>query len=205
MTNARLFCFCGVDGAGKSSIVNELEAHELIPDAVYVRIPKVPDSISEYLRKYFPRKYQDGRDWIKGDFAESVGTSLLYEFLDHYYSTIEPLLEDGGTVICDRYALCFEAYLVGIGYPIDFSELMDSLVVPTEMFYVHVPNDVLLQRYNARGGLQDDENIEVMNRFDMGYRFLLPKRCPNYTFVDNSGGFAETMKFVLDEIQKRLQ
>lgn len=202
MVATRLYCFCGVDGAGKSTLVDELERRNLVPGATFLRRPKLPEKNGAMLRRFFPRRTGDGRDWIEGDFAEAMGIGLAFEFLEHYRKNIEPLFGKESIIVCDRYALCFEAYLLAIDCGVPLSGLFDELLVPTQMFYVHVPEDVLFRRYHSRGGVQDDEEPEVMRRFDRAYRRLLPLRCPESTLVDNAGTFEDTLHTVVEKLRE---
>jgi thymidylate kinase len=201
VSTTRIFAFCGVDGAGKSTIVDTLQRRGRLRDAVYVRRPKPDMGNSALLRRYFRRHFNDGRDWISGPFAEAMGIALAFEFLDHYDRNVTPLLGQHPVIISDRYALCFEAYLWSIRSEAGASALFAGIQPPTHTFYVHVDRLELANRQCQRGGIQDDENPEVMRRFDEAYRELLASSGAPHTFVDNNGRLDDSVA----AIERRLQ
>ena len=202
MNKTRIFAFCGVDGAGKSTLVDTLERRGLVPNAVFVRRPKPELGNSALLRRYFRRQFNDGRDWISGPFAEAIGVALAFEFLDHYDRNVAPLLGAHSVIVSDRYALCFEAYLWSIRSQAGAGALFRSIQPPTHTFYVHVNRTELVNRQCQRGGVQDDENPEVMQRFDDAYRELLASSGLPHSFIDNNGALDDSVAAIERQLRE---
>lgn len=187
----RLIAVCGVDGAGKSSLVDEMERRRMLPDCAYMRRPKTEETNGALVARHAPRRHGDGRDWISGEFAEAMGVALAFDYLEFYDRSVRPLIGVRSFIVCDRYALCFIAYLKSIGSAFPIAAAYDKLWRPDLTVYVSVPLDVLHERHARRGGRADDEHPEVSVNFDKAYRELLPLYAPEHVVLDNGGTLEE--------------
>jgi thymidylate kinase len=109
----RLIAFCGIDGAGKSSLIRRLADEEAIAGAVYLRNRR--RTTMNVVIEYGPCDEEGRRDWAQGPFAENVAAAAAIDFLHHYDREIAPRLAGGNLLVCDRYALCCEAFLRAAG------------------------------------------------------------------------------------------
>ena len=193
---------CGLDGAGKSTCVRTIEEERLIAGAVCVR--KQNRRAAELVERYHRRSVDRSADYVVGEFAYALGLASSLDFLEHYNANIEPLLGRADVIICDRYFLCYHAYLVATGFPVDVSCLFHNVRTLDLAVYLDVSVDVALQRCGGRGGLSEHETPEVMKRFAAAYGALLPNcGCPVVT-VSNNGKLRQGLQEIVRAIQSHL-
>ena len=201
--DTKLIAVCGVDGSGKSSLVDAMERRGLLPDCAYLRRPKSPDANGPLVGRYARREHGDGRDWISGDFAEAMGVALAYDFLEHYHNNVRPLLGRKRFIVCDRFTLCFVAYLNSIGSPFPIEAAYARTRRPDLTLYVQVPPEVHDERLLGRSGRADDEHPEVSANFHGAYLELLPCYSQEYDIVDNGGPFEDTVAAAFEAVSRR--
>jgi thymidylate kinase len=199
--DTQIIAICGIDGTGKSTIVNELERRSLIPGASYVRLEKKLPSNRSVINKYGSRLYNDGRDWLEGSYAESIGIGLAFDFLEHYETNIEPLLGNVPYIVSDRYFPCFVSYLESIYSTFSANELFNGTRDPDIVFFVYIQEETLVLRHQSRGGKQEDEDPVVMSRFNRAYRDFFERSSLRVKYVDNGGKLDKTLDFLIDELR----
>lgn len=201
MTDTRLIAFCGIDGAGKSTLIRMLREEGALRDAAFVR-KEIRDTTTA-VELYHRRSHGDSRDWITGAYAYSMGLAAAFDFLRHYRVAIEPLLGEHRHVVSDRYSICYQAYLLSTGYPLPVGDMFEHVARPDLVVYVHVPVPVAAERQAARGGASEDETPAVMERFAAAYRELLPRLgCPILE-IPNDRAVAETYRDLVERLRGR--
>lgn len=183
-----IISFHGLDGAGKSTLMDELERSGMLPDAAYIR--KEYRLNAQLVQEYCGRASGDGKDWVAGSFAEAMSIATAFDFLAHYHANIAPLIGRRSYVVCDRYALCYAAYILATGSNFSHHDLFRGVRKPDVAVLVDVDMDRLPERYAARGGASEDETLEVMQRFREGYERLLPLETARVIRVSNNGRLA---------------
>ena len=145
----------GIEGCGKSTLVNGLDQHLQERNIDYV-ITKEPGStsIGKILRSILLDKKQQ----------ISPLTELLLIFsdrLDHLDKVIKPSLEDGKIVITDRYIDSTYAYQgAGRGIP---KKIIDNLVSQTEIM---LPDRTILLDLSPEVGLKRASTRNELDRFE---------------------------------------
>ena len=145
----------GIEGCGKSTLVNGLDQHLQERNIDYV-ITKEPGStsIGKILRSILLDKKQQ----------ISPLTELLLMFsdrLDHLDKVIKPSLEEGKIVITDRYIDSTYAYQ-GAGRGISKS-IIDNLVSQTEIM---LPDRTILLDLSPEVGLKRASTRNELDRFE---------------------------------------
>ena len=153
----------------------------------------------------------------KGPSREAEAELLLYlaDRFQHLAEVIEPALQQGRTVLCDRYhaaTLAYQGHARGIGFT-----LVDELSRPLR---IRMPDLTLIldldvesglaraRRRNAAEGSQDwgrfeAETMRFHRRVRQGYR-LLAKRDPDrVSLIDASGSPDETLRELLAELETK--
>jgi thymidylate kinase len=189
---ATLIAVTGIDGVGKSSLVDGLERLDLLPDCAYLRRPKPPDGNAAAVGRLVPRRHGDARDWLGGPFAETMGIALAFDFLAHWEAGILPALERRRFVVCDRYDICFAAYLRAVGSAFPCGELFAALPRPDLLVHVVVAPETLAARQAARGAA-DDEHPALTEALSRAYADLLPVCAPRHVIVANDGPLEDTL------------
>jgi len=121
LKSARFITFEGIDGAGKSTHV-EAVAQRLRKDGAHVVTTREPGGtrLAERVRAIFLHE------------AADVMTETLLAFAarrDHLRQVIVPALDQGRTVVCDRFTDATFAYQgAGGGAPPDLLELLERFV-----------------------------------------------------------------------------
>jgi thymidylate kinase len=192
---ATLIVVTGIDGVGKSSLVDGLERLGLLPDCAYLRRPKPPDGNAATLGRLMPRRHGDARDWLGGPFAETMGVALAFDFLAHWEAGIRPALAGRRFVVCDRYDVCFAAYLHAVGSAFPCGELFATLPRPDLAIHVVLAPETLAARQGARGAA-DDEHPALSAALSRAYADLLPQYAPRHAVVANDGALEDTLSRV---------
>ena len=201
--DTRLIVFSGIDGAGKSSLIEELRRSELLEGAVFLR--KEGRRSVVLLSGYHQRPHGDGRDYLESSFATVRPFATAFDFLEHYEENILPLFGAVPFVVCDRYVTCAAAYLHAMGYPTAARELFHHVRVPDVTFYVTLDWTLWAERMNRRGGAQEDEGPELMARYAQGFEEILPTYPGGAVRIDNSGPFESVYAQVEGAIRTALQ
>ena len=95
----KLITFCGLDGAGKTSMINLCRDYftEKGVDVVLTRQPT-----TEFRQRKDFRTFVDCGDFSPYDF-KALSLAAMADRLQHVNKFIVPLINEGKTVICDRY------------------------------------------------------------------------------------------------------
>jgi dTMP kinase len=184
----RLIAVCGIDGAGKSSLVAQVAAR-LGPPVLAVR-KDVRDAVERFER-HAPPDAGDPDRWSGGPFAQCVAAASALDFLRHYERVIAPALAAGHLVLADRYAPCYRAYLRATRTPLDDAAPFAGLPVPDLSVLVDVPVEVAVARHWARGGPSPDETPAVLTAVRGAYHALVAEEPGRWRILDNTKGFDE--------------
>jgi dTMP kinase len=157
MTRGRLVTLEGIDGAGKSTHVQAL-AHRLARGGVEVVVTREPGGtpLAESLRAHLLEQPMD------------TLTEALLVFAarrDHLHHVIEPALERGATVLCDRFTDATFAYQgAGRGLDVETLSFLESKVQegrqPDLTLWFDVPASVAAQR---RSAARDPDRFEQLD------------------------------------------
>ena len=169
----------GVDGSGKSTQAAKL---------------------AEWLTRRTSRKTERTaepyilRELILGR-KDLCKTSELLLFLadraQHVDKIINPTLEAGHNVICERFNDSTLAYQVG-GHAINFSKVADLIKVcdfpePDIKIFLDLSPEVALERVRARNNQNDrfeDEGLSLIKKVAAAYREIFSKSLPNLIKVE---------------------
>lgn len=131
---------------------------------------------------------------------------------EHLDRTIRPALDQGVTVICDRFAdstLAYQGYARGL--PCTFIAALNAEVVgatwPDVTIILDLPAETGLARAAARGGAQRFEHFDLAfhERLRQGYLTIAaahPGRC---VVIDARPGIAEVGRAIRDALVERIR
>lgn len=206
MTNTlrgRLIAFCGIDGAGKSSLVRRLADEKAIAGAVYLH--KERKTTTNAVIEYGESDESGWHDWSQGPFAENVAAATSIDFLHHYEREIAPRLAQGKLLVCDRYVLCYDAFLRAVGSRFRLGGIFERLHRADLLVYVDASVETVVKRYEARGGASEDEHPEAIRRFRESYLAIIGERPSDDTFVlSNEGTFEQAYEAVRRRIDEQV-
>lgn len=189
----RIIVFCGVDGAGKTSLVNALERRG-IPNAAFIRRNNC--LCLSLVDRYYSRVKPNPSDWVSGTFAETVAHAAFVDFLVHFDENIRPLIGRYDYLFCDRYLYCFIAYLRVVRPELEILSGLSAIPCPDLVIHVTTEMASLVERYEKRGGASEDESIELMSKLDLEYRTLLESLGDRAVRVENNGSLEEAVDAV---------
>ena len=163
-TKGKLITFCGLDGSGKSSMINML-ADAFKQQEIDFIITMQPTN--EMRRTDIFRAFMDFPDTGAYEYR-SLSLMAAADRVQHANKVILPALEEGKTVICDRYFYSCLANLRARGYVDDewIYEISENIPKPDIAFFLDLPVEMAVDRVRMR---PDEENKYI----DMPLQYLL--------------------------------
>ncbi len=152
-TNGLLITFCGLDGCGKTTMIQHLVS-DLETQHIEVFLTKQP---TDFVRKSdIFRTYMDSPDHNAFDYR-SLSLLAASDRVQHSNRIIEPEMKDGNIVISDRYFYSCLANLRARGFEKDkwIYEIAESIVKPDIAFFLDVPVETAIKRVRNRIGEKD--------------------------------------------------
>ena len=150
--NGLLITFCGLDGCGKTTMINRLTADLQKDNALF--LTKQP---TDFVRNSdIFRTYMDCPDHNAYDYR-SLSLLAASDRIQHSNKIIEPAIKDGKIVISDRYFYSCLANLRARGFDKDewIYEIAESIVRPDIAFFFDVPVETAVKRVRSRAAEKD--------------------------------------------------
>ena len=188
----------GIDGAGKSTVVEGMRESEKI-DAVFTREPT-----DSWLGDAVERSIQDD---------DSVPLTDLFLFVadhaDHIERVVKPALADGEVVVCDRYVDSRYAYQGAVLAERDEDVFEDALgwvrgvhegwtVVPDLTLLLDLPPDEAVKRLD--GGTMKFERTDFLRKVRQNYLKLADDK-ERFVVVDATQGVDEVVGRCVGEVE----
>ena len=146
-TKGKLITFCGLDGCGKTTMINKLVA-ELQKEHTVFQTKQPTDFVRN---SDIFRTYMDFPDHSKYDYR-SLSLLAASDRVQHTNRVIAEHLEQGNIVISDRYFYSCLANLIARGYENDrwIYEIAESIIMPDIAFFLDVPVETAVKRVRER-------------------------------------------------------
>lgn len=151
-TSGLLITFCGLDGCGKTTMINRLTADLQKKHNVF--LTKQP---TDFVRNSdIFRTYMDYPDHNAYDYR-SLSLLAASDRVQHSNRVIEPEMKAGKVVISDRYFYSCLANLHARGFEKDnwIYEIAESIVKPDIAFFFDVPVETAVKRVRSRAAEKD--------------------------------------------------
>ena len=195
-TEGKLITFCGLDGCGKSSMI-EMVTKALAKNGIETIVTKQPTDMMRKTEIF--RTFMDCPDNSAYEYR-ALSLMAAADRIQHVNKIILPALKEGKTVICDRYFYSCIANLRARGYIHDewIYEISESILKPDAAFFLDVPVETAVRRVRTRPSEKDryidmslqhllrNEYIEICNAnqgiligsdTDIGHTFATIKNC----------------------------
>jgi dTMP kinase len=205
--------FEGVEGSGKTTQIRRLKRY-LTQKGIPCKVTREPGGcpIGEKVRKIL----------LDPDHREMVPLSelLLYEAsrAQHVKEVIEPLLERGVTVLCDRFSDATIAYQ-GFGRKLDlgliqrFNRLSTQRIKPDITFLLDCPSEMGLKRAIQRNQTLkkekeerfEREKIQFHHRVRRGYLSIAKQEPHRVKVIDTRQGEEKTFEKIRQIIDKLIE
>lgn len=144
-----LITFCGLDGSGKTTMLRRLERNLRKSSESQLLLTKQP---TDFVRSSdIFRTYMDSPDHSAYDYR-SLSLLAASDRLQHSSKVIEPALQQGQTVLSDRYFYSCLANLRARGFTRDYwiYEIATSIVCPDIAFFFDIPVWLAIARVRQR-------------------------------------------------------
>ncbi|MFJ8237941.1 dTMP kinase [Ureibacillus sp. NPDC094379] len=197
--------FEGPEGAGKSTVLGKI-VELLTEENIEVMATREPGGIeiSEKIRDIILNPEHTAMD----EHTEA----LLYAAArsQHYFEKVEPALEQGKLVLCDRFidsSLAYQGYARGLGIDevLSINEFAIGKQMPDITILFDLEPEVGLARIHAHSDREvnrlDVESLAFHRKVRQGYREVV-KRYPDRIIVVNAD---QTIEQVIDEVWKILK
>ena len=201
-----------MEGSGKTTQIRRLERH-LIRNGIPCKVTREPGGppISEKVRKILLNP--DHREMVP------LGELLLYEAAraQHLKEVIEPILNKGGVVLCDRFSDATIAYQ-GFGRKLDLGLIkrLNHLATrgrkPDVTFLLDCPSGLGLKRAVLRNQRQrkakeerfEREEIQFHRRVRKGYLWIAKKEPRRVRVIDTREGVNKSFQKIREIVDKLL-
>ncbi len=185
----------GIDGAGKTTLVQDLAAVLVSLGPIVTKEPTKNSKWGELLRAAA----------VEGRLSLEKELEYFRSDRKHHIETlIYPNLNAGKVVITDRYVDSTLAFQSQTPEEADelYEKLVGEIIVPDITFILHCPVSIGMDRITKRdsGKLSLYENTEVLQRAGQIYE---SRRDPNYVHLNGDRTPRETLKQALCEMLKR--
>ena len=196
-----LFTFCGLDGCGKTTMLNKLK--EDLEDLYQVLLTKQPtNSVRE---SAIFRTYMDSPDHEDYDYR-SLSLLAASDRVQHANKVIEPALKQGNIVISDRYFYSCLANLRARGFVQDkwIYEIAESIVKPDIAFFFDVPVELAVKRVRSR---EEEKNryIDMDLQHKLRSEYLAICKANNGVLVSTEKPIEDSYAIVKQAVERVLQ
>ena len=146
-TKGLLITFCGLDGSGKTTMMNRLIQH--LGNDSHIFVTKQPTD--DVRKSDIFRTYMDCPDHNAYDYR-SLSLLAASDRIQHGSKVIEPAMKEGKLVLSDRYFYSCLANLRARGYENDewIYEIAQSVIKPDIAFFFDIPVDTAITRVRSR-------------------------------------------------------
>lgn len=146
----KLIVFEGTDGAGKTTLISMtaeyIEAQKGEGQVICIKQPTDLSRKTKLFQKMMYCKNHCDIDY------RAVQLLTMSDRIQHSFEIIEPALQSGKTVICDRYIYTSLANMLARGYKNEkwFYEASKYILKPDMIFLAHVTPDLAINRIKSR-------------------------------------------------------
>lgn len=167
-TNGLLITVCGLDGCGKTTMLNRLIAE--LENEHQIFVTKQPTN--EVRESAIFRTYMDSPNHDAYDYR-SLSLLAASDRLQHVSKVIEPVMREGKIVVSDRYFYSCLANLRARGFTKDqwIYEIAQSVVKPDIAFFFDVPVEMAVARVRKRPE-EKDRYIDMDLQYKLRQEYL---------------------------------
>lgn len=199
----KFITFEGADGSGKTTQIEKIKAYLEAQghNCILTREPGGSDlgnKIREILLHY------DGE-------VDSLCELLLYmaDRAQHVKTVILPALNEGKTVLCDRYtdsSVAYQGYARGLDIEriIKLNEIATDGIEPDLTIVFDVETEVAMQRVGETKDRLEKEGIEFHKKLRSGYLELSKKFSDRIKVVNSNLGIEEVFEQVKNILDKNI-
>ena len=203
MPQGKFITFEGGEGAGKSTLINEIGKYLQIKNKKFIQ-SREPGGTEQgkQLRKVLLDK--EGLDWHP--LSETL--ILLADRSEHLQQIIRPALKRGDWVLCDRYMDSTYAYQVTAGNlsPETLNKLQEDVIkntIPNITFLLDIPVEIGLERATNQGRFEAKGAI-YHQKVRKGFLESAKKNPKRFIILDATKTISNLTQEVIHHIETRL-
>lgn len=164
MKKAILISICGIDGAGKTTLIQRLRVD---PSLSYVSyFEKTRRRNADAVMALYGSTMAHGEDRQSTRVREAFRIANVLDFLVQYSAEAEPLLGESRCIVTDRWTPCSLAKARGTGAESYVAALVSKVPPPDLVLYLDIPVIEAQQRLVSP---DFDEDIDTLRRFRQSY------------------------------------
>lgn len=199
--SGKLIAFCGVDGAGKTTLINEFTEYleSKYGKNSYIQIKQPRQEIRDM--ELFRRMNSEDRSSVN---YIAYLLLCLSDRIQQKDDEIIPALMQGKIVICDRYIFTTIAVMLSRGYTNEtwFLELIKRhILAPDITFFADVPPELAIQRVLAREE-EKDKYLDKHFVFELVHNFRFIQQDAKFVRLDTSGDSTVSTKTVIERFDE---
>lgn len=200
-TPGLLFTFCGLDGSGKTTLINRL-VDELGADYPLFLTKQPTPAVRE---SAIFRTYMDSPDHSAFDYR-SLSLLAASDRVQHVSKVIEPRLQQGMIVISDRYFYSCLANLRARGYGDDqwIYEIAGCMIRPNLAFFVDTSVGSAVARVRARKE-EKDRYIDLALQYRLRAEYQEICRLNGGIAVSSAMPLEDTYRIVKKQVRKEIE
>jgi dTMP kinase len=163
-----IIAICGIDGSGKSTIIDRLRAEPMLRDACFIK-KQDKENINRVIDLNTPIGPMP-QAYLKGPLAASIRWAHAFDYLRFYETTVRPLTRRHSILVSDRWSFCPIAFAnVGTRLAEDIDFLLRHVGRPDLTIFLDVDAETAFARLQARGPVLDDEHIDLLRAYREAY------------------------------------
>ena len=196
-----LITFCGLDGCGKTTMIHML--HRYLEHMGHrLMLTKQPTDFvrqSDIFRNFMDQPDHDAYDY------RALSLLAASDRVQHTNRVIRPAIEEGMTVLSDRYFYSCLANLRARGYQDDawIYEVAQSILMPDLSFFLDVPVPTAIQRVRSRP-LERERYIDEGLQYRLREEYLRIAGENDGVVLDATRDIDETFSIVCQAVEKKL-
>ena len=199
-TNGYLFFFCGLDGCGKTTMINKLVADlEKEYDVFLTKQPTNAVRESKIFRNYMDEPEHDEFDY------RSLSLLAASDRLQHVNKEIIPALKQGQIVISDRYYYSCLANLYARGFEEDkwIYEISKQIIKPDIAFFFDASVPTAAERVRSRPE-EKDRYIDMQLQYKLRNEYVKICRANNGVLISTMCPVEESYTVVKEKVKEVL-
>ena len=199
-TKGVLITVCGLDGCGKTTMMNRMIDEVLDKSKVFTT--KQP---TNYVRESaIFRTYMDQPDHDAFDYR-SLSLLAASDRLQHVNKVIVPQMNEGKIVVSDRYFYSCLANLRARGFTSDqwIYEIAESVVEPDIAFFFDVPVETAVSRVRHRPK-EKDRYIDMDLQYKLRDEYISICQANNGVLISTELPKEECFKIIKETIERKI-
>lgn len=199
-TQGKLITFCGLDGCGKTTMMNKLiDDLKGIFDIFTTKQPTNAVRESNIFRTYMDSPNHDDYDY------RSLSLLAASDRVQHSNKVILPQLQDGKIVLSDRYYFSCLSNLRARGYTRDkwIYEIAQSVIKPDISFFFDVPVEIAVDRVRNRPE-EKERFIDIDLQYKLRQEYIDICKANDGILVSTDISSEDTYSVVLSNVERIL-